>query len=276
MIKRFLTICLVLLANTSLLKANSFSMSLYNDTADWDISDSLTYLPAYDDYCHWEQSSIWGKREDLTRIENKISLDLIMDSCQFAAPVIGRVTSLYGWRKGRPHYGVDLKLQKGDAVSSIFDGVVRISKYSRSYGYVVVVRHQNGLESLYAHLSKLMVKPGDVVSAGSVIGKGGNSGRSFGSHLHFEVRYLGEPFDPLEIFAINDSSFVLKDKKLELTKQSFVLAKKARARRYYRVKSGDSLWRIAKRQHITVSKLCRLNKINRKKTLSIGQRLRLN
>lgn len=251
-------------------------MSLYNDSSQWDISDSLMYLPAYDHYCHWEQSSIWGKRENLTKINENIKLKLIKDSCQFSAPVIGRVTSEYGWRKGRPHYGVDLKLQKGDRVASVFEGVVRIAKYSKSYGYVVVVRHANGLESLYAHLSKLLVTPGDVVDAGTIIGKGGNTGRSFGSHLHLEIRYLGEPFNPSEVFAITDSSFSLKQDDLSLSKQSFALAKKARETRYHRVSSGDSLWRISKKYHVSIGKLCRLNRMSRKKTLRIGQRLRVN
>jgi murein DD-endopeptidase MepM/ murein hydrolase activator NlpD len=253
-----------------------YNLSIYNDSAQWDISDSLKYIPAYDDYCHWEQSSIWGKRENLTKISDDIKIALIQDSCQFSAPVIGRITSRYGWRKGRPHYGVDVKLLKGDSVASIFEGVVRIAKYSRSYGYVVVVRHANGLESLYAHLSKLMVKSGDVVDAGTTIGKGGNTGRSFGSHLHLEMRYLGEPFNPSDVFAITDTSFALQDEILTLNKHSFDLAKKARTRRYYKVRSGDSLWRIAKRQHVSINKLCKLNKISRKKTLRIGQRLMLN
>lgn len=257
-------------------KALPFSLSLYNDSSKWDVSDSLMYLPAYDDYCHWEQSSIWGKRENLTKISDDIKFNLIKDSCQFSAPIIGRLTSEYGWRKGRPHFGVDLKLQKGDSVASIFEGVVRIAKYSRSYGYVVVVRHPNGLESLYAHLSKLLVKSGDVVEAGSVIGKGGNTGRSFGSHLHLEVRYLGEPFDPAQIFSITDSSFALQKDMLTLNKHSFDLAKKARSRRYHRVRSGDSLWRISRKYHVSIGKLCRLNSISRKKTLKIGKRLRVN
>jgi murein DD-endopeptidase MepM/ murein hydrolase activator NlpD len=258
------------------MSARPYSMSLYTDSLEWDISDSLMYLPAYDDYCHWEQSSIWGKRENLTKISESIPLTLIKDSCQFSSPVVGRVTSGYGWRKGRPHFGVDLKLQKGDRVASIFEGVVRIAKYSRSYGNVVVVRHSNGLESLYAHLSKRMVKPGDVVDAGTIIGKGGNTGRSFGSHLHLEMRYLGEPFNPSEMFIITDSSFTLLQQDLFLNKQSFALAKKARETRFHRVRSGDSLWRISKKYHVPIGKLCRLNKMSRKKTLKIGQRLRVN
>ncbi len=251
-------------------------ISLYSDTSEWDVTDSLLFLPAYDHYCHWEKSSIWGKKEDLTKISSEISLNLITDSCQFHAPLTGRLTSGYGWRKSRPHYGVDLKLYTGDTVQCVFEGVVRIAKYSSSYGNVVVVRHGNGLETLYAHLSKIKVKSGDVVEAGDLLGLGGNTGRSFGSHLHFEVRYLGEPFDPNEVFAITDSSFTLKSEALKLKSENFALAKKARMTKYHRVRGGDSLWRISKRYGVSVSKLCRLNRMSRKKTLKIGQRVRYN
>jgi len=276
MINKITVVCIAFLMSVATVNGRPYSLSLYNDSSEWDVSDSLMYLPAYDDYCHWEQSSIWGKRENLTKINKNIQLQLIKDSCQFSSPVIGRVTSKYGWRKGRPHYGVDVKLQKGDSVASIFEGVVRIAKYSKSYGYVIVVRHANGLESLYAHLSKLLVRSGDVVDAGTLIGKGGNSGRSFGSHLHLELRYLGEPFNPSEVFAISDSSFSLKKQELTLNKHSFDLAKKARETRYHRVRSGDSLWRISKKYHVSIGKLCRLNRMSRKKTLRIGQRIRVN
>lgn len=251
-------------------------ISVYSDTVTWDITDSLKYLPAYEDYCHWEQTSIWRKRTDLTSLSEEIELQLLIDSCQFSPPVLGRLSSDYGWRRNRPHYGVDIKLQVGDTVSSVFEGVVRIAKYSRSYGNVVVVRHSNGLETLYAHLSKLLVAPGDVLDVGSILGLGGNTGRSFGSHLHFEVRYLGEPFNPHAVFEITDSSFLLKDSSLVLDQTHFALSKKARSIKYHYVKSGDSLWRISNRRGVSINKLCRLNKISKKSTLRIGQRIRYN
>lgn len=275
MIKRILLV-VVLMSVLSIAKGVLPYVSLYSDSSNWDVSDSLLYLPAYDDYCHWERSSIWGKRSDLTKMKHVVNLSLIVDSCQFHPPSVGRVTSGYGWRSGRPHYGIDVKVYKGDTVSCVFDGVVRIAKYSKSYGYVVVVRHSNGLETLYAHLSKLLVKSGNLVEAGSRVGLGGNTGRSFGSHLHFEVRYLGEPFDPSEVFSITDSSFALKRPVLSLDKDNFALAKRARMVKYHRVRSGDSLWRIAKKYKVSISKLCKLNKISRKTPLRIGKSLRYN
>lgn len=250
--------------------------SLYTDTVEWDITDSLMYLPAYEDYCHWEQNSIWKKREDLTKITEDIELPLLIDSCQFTAPALGRISSDYGWRRSRPHYGIDIKVQIGDTINAVFEGVVRVAMYSRSYGNVVVVRHSNGLETLYAHLSKSMVEPGDVVDVGTVLGLGGNTGRSTGSHLHFEVRYLGEAINPHSVFEINDSTFLLKEQLLVLSKSDFALAKKARTSKYHKVSQGDSLWAISKRHGVSVSKLYKLNGLNKRSTLRIGQKVRYN
>lgn len=117
----------------------------------------------------------------------------------YISPVPGYVTSHYGYRSrfGRMHYGIDLKLQVGDSVKSAFDGKVRLTKYDgRGYGYYVVVRHDNGLETVYGHLSRFLVKPNQTVKAGDVIALGGNTGRSTGPHLHFETRFMGLPINP--------------------------------------------------------------------------------
>lgn len=114
----------------------------------------------------------------------------------YVHPVNGNITSGFGFRKYRYHLGMDIDLEIGDSVKCAFDGKVRIAQRSKSYGYVVVVRHPNGLETYYAHLSKLLVKPGQELKAGEMLGLGGNTGHSFGSHLHFEVRYGGQPIDP--------------------------------------------------------------------------------
>ena len=117
----------------------------------------------------------------------------------FVAPVKGQVTSPYGWRAsfGRMHRGVDLRLSVGDTVVSAFDGKVRLTKFeAKGYGYYVVVRHDNGLETVYGHLSKFLVKPGQRIRAGQPIALGGNTGRSTGPHLHFETRFLGLAVNP--------------------------------------------------------------------------------
>lgn len=122
-----------------------------------------------------------------------------IDVTGFVAPVRGKLTSPYGWRArfGRMHRGVDLNLHVGDSVVSAFDGKVRLVKYeANGYGNYVVVRHDNGLETVYGHLSRALVKPGQRVRAGQLIAKGGNTGRSTGPHLHFETRFMGLPVNP--------------------------------------------------------------------------------
>ncbi len=242
----------------------------------WDINDSLNNIPAYELYCGFDRKKIWGVQIDQTKKTDTTSLSLLHDSCDFHSPWVGRLTSDYGWRGSRPHYGVDIKLNTGDSVNVAFDGMVRISRYSSTYGNVVVVRHDNGIETLYAHLSKRLVDEGDQVFVGEVLGLGGNTGRSFGSHLHFETRYLGEPIDPKDVFEINDSTFQVKSDSLILSANNFSFLKEVRKIKYHRVRSGDSLWRISKRYGVSISKLCRLNGISRKSTLRIGQRIRYN
>ncbi len=122
-----------------------------------------------------------------------------IDVTGFVVPVGGRITSPYGYRPrfGRMHRGVDLSLSVGDTVVSAFDGKVRLTKYEgRGYGYYVVVRHDNGMETVYGHLSKFLVKPNQRVRAGEPIALGGNTGRSTGPHLHFETRFLGLAINP--------------------------------------------------------------------------------
>lgn len=255
---------------------SSFKNMIKIPDKSWTADDSLYYVPAYGLYGGFDQSKIWGVKVDQTKKADTTTLKLVYDSCDFHSPSIGRLTSGYGWRNNRPHYGVDIKLKTGDSVRSVFDGMVRIARYSSTYGHVVVVRHDNGLETLYAHLSKRSVKEGDEVAVGNLMGLGGNTGRSYGSHLHFEIRYLGEPINPKDIFTINDSTFQVRKDSLFLSQKNFSFLEEVRKIKYHRVRSGDSLWRISKRYNVSITKLCRLNKISRKKTLRIGQKIRYN
>lgn len=125
-----------------------------------------------------------------------------IDVTGYVAPVRGQLTSGYGYRPrfGRVHKGVDLNLSVGDTVVAAFDGRVRITKFeARGYGYYVVVRHDNGLETVYGHLSRFLVKPNQYVKAGQPIALGGNTGRSTGPHLHFETRFMGIAINPTAI-----------------------------------------------------------------------------
>lgn len=182
-----------------------------------------------------------------------------------------RITSNYGYRRGRMHKGLDVKVYIGDTIRSAFDGKVRIVQYERrGYGKYVVIRHPNGLETVYGHLSKQLVKPGDIVRAGEPIGLGGNTGRSTGSHLHFETRLLGIAINPKHMFDFENQDIVCDS----------YLFKKAKSSAgnggivYHRVRKGDSLSRIAARTGSTVSKICKLNGITKNTILRPGQVLR--
>ena len=240
----------------------------------WDINDSLSYIPAYDTYCSWNSKRVHPYSYNLTNMKDTIFIPLAIDSCSFVAPFIGPKTSDFGARRYRHHYGVDIKVYVGDPISSAFEGVVRVAHYDGDYGKVVVVRHPNGLETLYAHLSELKVREGDWLDAGDIVGLGGNTGRSTGSHLHFEVRYKGEPINPNDI--INWQTGELLSNNLLLNKQHFAYLKEIRKTKYYTIRSGDTLSGIARKQGTTVSTLCKLNGIRSNTTLRVGHTLRYN
>ena len=191
-----------------------------------------------------------------------------------------KITSPFGPRWRRMHNGLDLKVNIGDTIVAAFDGKVRIVKYERrGYGKYVVIRHDNGLETVYGHLSKQLVEENQFVKAGEVIGLGGNTGRSTGSHLHFETRFLGIAINPILMFDFPKQDIVADTYTFRKTKGS----KRAGSHdtqvadgtiRYHKVKSGDTLSRIAKLRGVSVSTLCKLNRIKPTTTLRIGQVLR--
>ncbi|MFK7899786.1 MAG: peptidoglycan DD-metalloendopeptidase family protein [Cyclobacteriaceae bacterium] len=189
------------------------------------------------------------------------------------------ITSGFKYRRYRWHKGTDLKLQIGDSVYSTFDGVVRISAYNRGgYGHYVVVRHFNGLETIYGHLSKRMVCPGQPVKAGEVIGLGGNTGRSTGSHLHFETRFRGVALDPEFLFDFRKDK--LKQQEIDLLPKFFTYVNGVahyapNGKMYHRIRSGDNLGFIARRYRTYVSTLCKLNGIRSTTILRVGRSLRV-
>ena len=192
-----------------------------------------------------------------------------------------KITSPFGPRWRRMHNGLDLKVNIGDTIVAALDGKVRIVKYERrGYGKYVVIRHDNGLETVYGHLSKQLVEENQLVKAGEVIGLGGNTGRSTGSHLHFETRFLGIAINPIYMFDFPKQDIVADTYTFRRTQGS---SKRAGSHdtqvadgtiRYHKVKSGDTLSRIAKLRGVSVSTLCKLNRIKPTTTLRIGQVLR--
>jgi murein DD-endopeptidase MepM/ murein hydrolase activator NlpD len=145
---------------------------------------------------------------DLRKFSMPIKTDYILITSQFG----------YRARFKRNHNGIDLKCYTGDTIYSVFPGKVRITGYNKNgYGYYVVIRHYNGLETIYGHLSKIIIKEDEIIKEGTPIGLGGNSGRSFGSHLHLETRFLGKPINPNLIFNfkyqdITDDKFIYHKK----------------------------------------------------------------
>ena len=199
----------------------------------------------------------------------------------YPTPVSSRPSSHFGPRRRRFHYGLDLAQPTGEPIYAAFDGVVRISKYNRSYGNLVIIHHSNGLETYYAHMSKRHVVAGQHVKSGEVIGLCGNTGRSFGSHLHFEIRYMGNAINPENV--ISTATHDLLEPTLSLTSNSFRKVAKGgkgggsgtSTGGWYRVRQGDTLEKIARRNGTTVKRLCQLNGISQNKVLHPGDRLKV-
>ncbi len=253
-----------------------------------------SFSAAWDIYLNtWDTEILNPYIYDFNSFNSPVSLCLAPDSLGFVMPVANIVTSNYGHRKGRQHQGVDIDLETGDTVVSAFDGVVRMSKYYYGYGNMVVVRHHNGLETLYGHLSRVLVEPGQMVKAGETVGLGGNTGHSFGSHLHFEIRFMGQPIDPSKFIAFDkfsllnnevqiDSSMfannklVKKQQKDDDTRFAETHYKTVKKHKYHVIKQGDTLSAIARKHKTTVAKLCKLNKMSATTTLKLGRKLVVN
>ncbi|HLP06153.1 MAG TPA: M23 family metallopeptidase [Paludibacter sp.] len=250
--------------------ANVYKQML-NDNTD----DLMENHPAEDIY-----NRIWTSE----RINPyKIPIDSLPDSVRidcsnFHIPVPGAVTSVFGQRRYRYHYGTDLRLNVGDTVRSSFSGKVRIIDYeARGYGNYVVIRHDNGLETVYAHLSQVLVALNENIKSGQIIGLGGNTGRSTGPHLHFETRYIGNAINPANIINF-DTGTVFNNTYLITKKGSFYYqhaAKLKQAAKYYTVRKGDNLSKIAARNGMSIKSLAKLNGIKVKTRIKKGQRLRV-
>ena len=224
-------------------------------------------------------------------MSDTIFMTLIDGLHKFVMPCKGRLNSGFGWRGKVFHKGLDIDLRKGDMVKAAFDGKVRYSKFNNGgYGNLIIIRHLNGLETYYSHLTKINVKPNQIVKAGDCIGTGGNTGaRWTGDHLHFEMRYMDIAFNP--VLAINLDVFDLISDTLTLTKKDLSAYRKVRTVRnrkkikkpeniatgenYYIIKKGDSLSKIARKNYTSVDALCQMNNLNRNSILKIGKSIRV-
>lgn len=253
---------------------------------------------------HWSENVINSYSDvQLSSLPLRNTICLIDSVSRWTCPYQTKVFSKFGYRHGRRHQGVDLPLKKGDPVKAAFDGRVRTTMFTSGYGNLVIIRHENGLETYYGHLSKVNVHPGDWVSSGDVIGLGGSTGRATGPHLHFETRYQGFAFDPqwiadFETGELHASVFVLKRSYLDpsshyvpqsldeeddvygadeaiVAEEERIAAEQA-AMRWHIVKSGETVSAIASKEHVSLDKIKKLNPGLNINKIRIGQKIRVN
>jgi len=251
-------------------------LSVVEEDEEVKFNDS-TWVKIAEYYSIWDSRSVNPYRIDATKFKDTVELKLY-DSEKgrdWHPPLRNSIlNSDFGMRWSRFHYGVDLDLNVGDSVFAVFDGVVRIAKFDgRGYGKYIMLRHYNGLETLYGHLSKQLVNPGQYVKAGDLIGFGGSTGRSTGPHLHFEVRFEGNAINPEYFFDFSQN--LLRDNEAEITSEQFTYLKTARKVSYHRVRSGETLSQISRKYRVPVLRICKLNRISTRTILRPGRRLRI-
>lgn len=265
--------------------------TLANDAEELEI-DSLK--PSADETLYkniWNSTQIKYPANTLPNKNDTVVITLFNPGdSQFVMPVKGQILSKFGWRHRRMHTGTDIRLNSGDTVRCAFDGRVRLAKSFRGYGNLVLVRHSNGLETIYAHLKSIKVKVNDTIKAGDLVGLGGRTGRATCNHLHFETRLFGEPFDSFKYidantFALKSDKIYYKNKQFEIdvkdlrdkpVPENKLLLASGGAGGKHVIRKGDNLWTIAKKYNTTVKKLCAANKITASKTLKVGSVIRIN
>jgi murein DD-endopeptidase MepM/ murein hydrolase activator NlpD len=251
---------------------------------DEDLKAAVAITAFYDDsefpancfYDSWDTEITHPYSDDLWKEDSTPILLVLQDSvnfCNYNHPHDGIITSHYGWREGRLHKGIDIGLRTGEPITAAFDGMVRIARNHGGYGNVVVIRHYNGLETLYAHLHRIKVKPGQEVQAGQLIGLGGNTGRSTGAHLHFEVLFKGKQIDPRHIIDLKEKRLV--SEAFILNKNNWSYSAYPEGAEFHLVERGEYLQMIAQRYGLTLNEICSMNNISRKTVLKVGQKIRI-
>ena len=205
-----------------------------------------------------------------------------IDLRRFVMPTSStKITDIFGYRprRRRVHQGLDIKVQTGDTIYAAFDGKIRITSYQRrGYGHYVVVRHNNGIETLYAHLSKKLVKVNQNVRAGDPIGLGGNTGRSSGSHLHFETILMGKSIDPALLFDFKNQTVTGEHYMYRKPGSKYIENGKVKIagpeKKYHKVKSGDTIEKIARKYGVSQKRIFELNGLKSNSIIRPGQNLR--
>lgn len=233
----------------------------------------IKLVPIYNKWC----TDCLFQTSNKNEMTNNIEFELVKNNEIYYFNKWGSFNWGYGPRWGRMHRGIDLSLTTGDTIFSSFNGIVRYAKFNDGgYGNCVIVRHFNGIETLYAHMSEIIVQPGQLVYTKEPLGLGGSTGRSTGPHLHFETRYQGHSFDPLKIF--NKDTYTLNSDTLKLTLTDITdppIPKSKSSKVYHMVKSGQTLSQIARQHKTTIAKIQKLNNIKNPNLLRVGQKLRV-
>lgn len=246
------------------------------------IETEQSQYPAYSLYPDWSNRYAHAYRN--INIPDKFKIDLR----GFSMPTPSRrITSHFGYRAafGRAHKGLDIKVYTGDTIYAAFSGKVRVVRYEAGgYGNYIVIRHNNGLETIYGHLSKQLVRENENVRSGEPIGLGGSTGRSTGSHLHFEVRFLGEAINPEQVFDFPNQDIVSDYyvfRKEEFERMTSKAADHdnnpnttASGPSFCKVKSGETLYSIARKYNTTVKMLRELNRLGESTKVFPGQIIR--
>ncbi len=237
-------------------------------------TSKLSKLPASEIYDSFDEENLFKLATDecLPDLQNIIVQNDSLGN--YTAPICGVVTSNYGWRDKRMHKGIDIDLNKGDKVLAAFDGMVRIARRNNGFGNVVIIRHYNGFETVYAHLSKLKVKAGQVVTSGQLVGLGGATGHATGTHLHFEVRYMGHALNPANFISFDEGK-ILNDT-VTIRKSKYGIAAFPSNAKIYTVQRGDSWYEVAKRYGLTSQSMKAMNGTDKRFYLKVGQKIRIN
>jgi murein DD-endopeptidase MepM/ murein hydrolase activator NlpD len=236
--------------------------------------EGFAFYPGHRFYGIWDTEHLFPYSDSLYKSDTLTQLDLSpMVSGDFYFPFNGPITSFYGWRDSAFHRGIDVDLNRGDSVRAAFSGMVRFAARSGGYGNIVIVRHYNGVETVYAHLWKIKVKPGDIVSSGQLVGLGGNTGHSTGTHLHFEIRFRGVAIDPAYFLDLKTRQLHAEKVNLVRTKQGYGV--RAAGQEFHTVVRGDTLSKIAQRYGISIKQLRAFNNWEGYIRLKVGQQVRV-
>lgn len=273
--------------------ADSAAFDSLNNRIDY-IPQDFSLIPSELLYNHiWDNTNIRTQAQKLPAKGDTVTIVLKGPTDEnYVHPVkSGNVISQYRTKRRKNHTGTDVKLALGDSVYCAFDGRVRLAQTYYGYGKLVLVRHNNGLETVYGHLSKICVEENQMVCAGDLIGLGGRTGRATTEHLHFETRLFGEPFDSekyidFEAHALKNDTIYQINKRVEASLSKFPKPNAAGSNEiiaganedfsvFHKIRSGDTLSAIARKYNTTVQGLCMANNITPKKTLKIGTVLKV-